>query len=361
MKVIVTKYLNVRVGRPSVNAPSYQYLAPGSELEVDGNLYDGDTYDGNNKWFKDEAGNYYWSGGVKLTDLSEKPLSSNSNPSSQWVKNLNIKEIWSDYKEYGDAAKIAILDTGIDLNNSDFAEPVLTKVFVKSLTGSTSVQDNHGHGTFCTSLIACKNQKLNIGIAPRCKTLIGKISHGGELLDFNLILEGIDWAIKSGADIISISMGIPIDKEIEVTEFQSKYDKIVKNKNVLVFAASGDSHSGQIISKEYYPASFNNCNSIGTVKNGQIDNITIRSDKTKIHTVGIDIQGYALNSVIDKQSGTSMSVAIISGLMALAVSKMKKTNGEWVKNDILSKLIESGNPITPEKILVNPKQFFNSL
>jgi len=48
MKVTVTKYLNVRVGKPSVNAPCYQYLAPGSELEMHGNLYKGDSFKDNN-------------------------------------------------------------------------------------------------------------------------------------------------------------------------------------------------------------------------------------------------------------------------------------------------------------------------
>src|ERR1700744_5797251 len=64
MKVTVTKYLNVRVGSPSLNAPCYQYIAPGSEIEVDGQLYTGDAYDGISTWLKDAGGNYYWSGGV---------------------------------------------------------------------------------------------------------------------------------------------------------------------------------------------------------------------------------------------------------------------------------------------------------
>ena len=58
MKVTVKDYLNVRVGKPSVNAPCYQYIAPGSEIEVDGKLYTGDMYDGSDQWMKDEGGNY---------------------------------------------------------------------------------------------------------------------------------------------------------------------------------------------------------------------------------------------------------------------------------------------------------------
>ena len=69
MKVTVKVFLNVRVGKPSVNAPCYQYLAPGTELEVDGNLYPGDKFEGIDTWLKDEAGNYYWSGGVNYNPI----------------------------------------------------------------------------------------------------------------------------------------------------------------------------------------------------------------------------------------------------------------------------------------------------
>ena len=63
MKLTVKVNLNVRVGKPSVNAPCYTYITPGSTLEVDENPYPGDMYDGNDTWYKDDAGNYYWSGG----------------------------------------------------------------------------------------------------------------------------------------------------------------------------------------------------------------------------------------------------------------------------------------------------------
>ncbi|MCW3104129.1 MAG: hypothetical protein JWO09_2569 [Bacteroidetes bacterium] len=64
MKVTVKYYLNVRVGKPSVNAPCHGYLVPGTEIEVDGKLYDGDQFEGTYKWMKDNAGNYYWAGGI---------------------------------------------------------------------------------------------------------------------------------------------------------------------------------------------------------------------------------------------------------------------------------------------------------
>jgi subtilisin family serine protease len=364
MKVTVKKYLNVRVGKASLNAPCYQYLAPGSELEVDGNLYKGDTYEGVDTWLKDAAGNYYWSGGIeKIINLIDQPLG-NLKQSYQWFKDLGIEQIWSKYNEYGDNAMVAILDTGYDINNSDLPVPFLSKVFVKDNSNPITIQDKVGHGTYCVSLIADNNKNFNIGIAPQSKTLIGKVSHVGEFPDFNLILDAIDWAIKAGADIISISLGLPLDNQTKIEGLQSTFNQIVQNKNVLIFASSGNSMSGQIISKEFYPASFENCASVGTVQNNKLHNITVRSNKTILHTLGIDVEGYVLNNIIAKQSGTSISTPIIAGLMALAVSFVKKkNNGQWNSNELLDKLILTGDPLEtfPNKKEVNILKFFQSL
>ena len=62
--VTINQNLNVRVGAPSVNAPCYTYVEPGSTVEVEEKPIEGDSYEGNNLWYAGLDGNYYWSGGV---------------------------------------------------------------------------------------------------------------------------------------------------------------------------------------------------------------------------------------------------------------------------------------------------------
>ena len=317
-------------------------------------------------WHKDTTDNFYWGGGLEemLRVSTPLPAIGTESQSFQWFKDLQIEQIWNQFNTLGENVTVAVLDTGYDTDNSDLPIPVATQLFVNNPTNNATIRDEVWHGTFCTSIIAARNKKINIGLAPLCKILLGKVSLKGELQSVDIILDGIEWAIQSGAEIISISLGLPIVKQQQVSQLQTRLNNIVKDKKVFIFAACGDSDSGQIISKEFYPASLDNCISVGTVKNDLIDNITVRSDKTIIHTLGVDIEGYMLNRVIEKQSGTSMSVPIIAGIMALAISLTKRrNNNQWNKDELLQKLIQTGVPIsgTIGKKSIDPLKFFQSL
>jgi len=363
MKVTVVKNLNVRIGKPSVNAPCIQFLVPGTVLEVDGNLYKGDKFNGIDTWLKDAAGNYYWIGGIENTQNLFVKSNDEPTPSFNWFRELGIKKIWKDFETNGAGARVAVLDTGYDKFNSEIKERVSkSEIFLG--TKSVTIQDNLGHGTFCASLISCQNQRYNIGIAPQCNLYIGKVSHSGEFPQFINLIDAIKWAVTEiKADIISISLGIHLNNKKVINKFQEDLNAVIEGHDVLVLASSGDSVSGQIISKEFYPASLLNCESIGTIKNNLIDNITVRSDQTISHTLGVNIDGYGLGSVIEKKSGTSMSTAIVSGILALGVSYIKKHNLPLSMRDLINKLIESGNLISddPKKIIVNPYQFIKNL
>lgn len=75
MKIIVTKYLQVRQKAARISKDSHVYLSPGSIIEVDPKLVKGDLYQGNDQWYKGLDGNYYWSGAVKkVTKVSPENI-----------------------------------------------------------------------------------------------------------------------------------------------------------------------------------------------------------------------------------------------------------------------------------------------
>lgn len=63
-KVATTAKLNIRKDTPRRTADVVQVLPAGSSLDYIGWVSDGETVNGNSKWYRDANGHYFWSGGV---------------------------------------------------------------------------------------------------------------------------------------------------------------------------------------------------------------------------------------------------------------------------------------------------------
>lgn len=310
MKLTVTVNLNVRVGKPGLNAPCYQYIAPGSILEVDGTLYPGDKYDGISSWYKDEAGNYYWSGGVEeiKDSIIDYP---------DWMSELKIPTIWN--YSTGKDVGVAVVDTGIDIQNEDL---IYNKdkyfVFDKAI----SLQDQVGHGTHCAGLIGAKNKIGNvIGVAPDCNLFVCKIAEGGSMNESDCIryADAINWcADQDNIHVISISWGSFLNDTAIINKIQTAINYATL-KNKVVVCAMGDAFQfndpGPL-----YPVSLNNTFGIGSMP---VENILYPyiNDHLLTSTIGQDIPSYGLGKTIVKLSGTSQSNAIIAGIISLIIKK----------------------------------------
>lgn len=374
MKVTVKdKYLNIRAGSPRLNAPCYQYLAPGSEIEVDGKLYKGDVYDDSDIWLKDEGDNYYWIGGVQhAIPMSEFLKITEPKPDNQitfpWFDHLKIKNIWNTYKQKGNLATVAILDTGFSKSNTDLLSKISIancKMLVQpaDYPGIPLVfddQDTHKHGSRCASIIGAANKRnWMIGIAPEANLMIGKLSIDSTLPHFQYIIDGIEWAIGKGADIISVSYGVALSQN-DTMQFDQLLNAIPGIDNVLIFASAGKS----AIPKDFYPASFKKCISIGaSTMTGQISTETALSTSTILHAPGENIESYGMGDAPSPASGTSFSTPIVAGIAALAVSFLKKRDNHWNRNTLLNKMYSTADLIggNNQKRIINPIKLFKSL
>jgi N-acetylmuramoyl-L-alanine amidase len=62
--VKVSVNLNIRKSEPNTRAIIVQTIAAGTQIQYVDYVEDGQSINGNSKWFKDSNGNYFWSGGV---------------------------------------------------------------------------------------------------------------------------------------------------------------------------------------------------------------------------------------------------------------------------------------------------------
>ena len=107
----------------------------------------------------------------------------------------------------GDTVKLAVLDTGLDLRHPDFAGRSITS---QSFIAGEAVQDGHGHGTHCIGTSCGPRTPVGTrryGVAFEAQIFAGKVlGNTGSGGDSN-ILAGIDWAVRNGCRVISMSLG----------------------------------------------------------------------------------------------------------------------------------------------------------
>lgn len=229
------------------------------------------------------------------------------------INKFDIPSLWR--KTKGEGVKVAVIDTGCDLNHHDLKENMLEgKNFVEI---GQPPMDRNGHGSHVAGTIAASDNNLGmVGVAPKAKIIPIKAlgDKGGGSLDD--VCKGIDWACRNGADIITMSLGSPAG--------HAQLAASLKNaaaKNVLVFCAAGNSGENTPI---MYPAKYPESIAIGAIDvNMNRTNFTCAGEELEFLSPGKDIfscvpGGYA------KMSGTSMSNPFASGYAALVLSYYKK-------------------------------------
>ena len=137
----------------------------------------------------------------------------------------------------GRGIRVAVLDTGVDLEHPDFAGRAITS---ESFIAGAPAQDGHGHGTHCIGT-ACgpaePSTGRRYGVAGEAEIFAGKVlSDAGSGSDAG-ILAGIEWAITNGCQVISMSLGA------DVPEVSAAYETVGRRAleaGCLIVAAAGN-------------------------------------------------------------------------------------------------------------------------
>ncbi|MFZ4522109.1 MAG: S8 family peptidase [Bacteroidales bacterium] len=356
MKVTVTKALNVRVGKPSLNAPCFQYLAPGTEVIVDGSLYKGDSYDGIDTWMKDTAGNFYWSGGV--AEIHHGSTGNDHLPLNSYFEKLKELVDWNDRLSQipakwrasrGDGVNVAILDTGVFAGHEDLKEAIS---FYEDFTTVKDLVDYEGHGTHVCGLIGARASTSNgvIGVAPSARLIGVKVlpdsKDGDDFENYQPIIDALDYAVEKGADIINMSLSLAVSPAEEADPGDRMKIKALRNKikeigekNIIIVAAGGD--NGDLRnSKLFFPADCPEIISVASVSAGYFA-------RNPVYSKRLDVVGPTINYLstfksplfYERAGGCSMTTAFISGIIALAISSGRtKPTERFPKNKILAML-----------------------
>lgn len=184
---------------------------------------------------------------------------------------------WAKYGK-GGGAKVAVLDTGLDLTHPDLPATITNASFVPGLT----VDDYNQHGTHCSgTVLGLDNTEGVIGVGPSASLIIGKVLNNGGYGVDSWIATAIDWAVGQGADIISMSLGEDVpDPALEEACLNAF------NAGVLVVASAGNAAN----SAPNYPASFPGVMSISAVdSSSQLASFSSFGPAVSVTAPGVDV------------------------------------------------------------------------
>lgn len=242
----------------------------------------------------------------------------------------------------GKGIRIAVLDTGLDLQHPDFAG---RQIFSRSFVANQAVQDGHGHGTHCIGT-ACGPKTPPVlpryGVAFESTIFAGKVlSNQGSGGDGG-ILAGINWAVANRCPVVSMSLGAATQPGQPFSVVYENVARAALQRGTLIIAAAGNesNRSAGVIRPVGHPA---NCPSILAV--GAIDaNFRIANFSTRaINPNGgaVDMVGPGVNvrstwpmpTRYRTISGTSMATPHVAGIAALFAQQSAANRGAtlWLR------------------------------
>lgn len=183
--------------------------------------------------------------------------------SEQWAPAaINLPALWNTPLVDAKRPVIAILDTGVDINHPDLKDNIWTNE--KEANGSdfedddnngycddvhgwdfihnTAIigdgMDGNGHGTHCAGIAAAVgNNGIGItGANPNAKILPIKVMGDDGTGDVATIVRGIDYAVASGANILSMSLGSSVNSSAQYQALSKAYAAYIP-----IVAAAGNS------------------------------------------------------------------------------------------------------------------------
>lgn len=233
------------------------------------------------------------------------------------VQAFDLPNAWT--KSKGEGVKIAVLDTGCDLDHPDLDGNLLPGFnFIQP--NKKPLDDNH-HGTHVAGIIVAENNEIGmVGVAPEAKVVPVKVLNNrgnGSLVD---VAKGIRWAVDEGkVDLICMSLGSP-----NPVQEVRKAVQYAESKGVVCFVAAGNAGKTKQI---FYPADYPETIAIGSIdENLNRSSFSNTGDNLDFMAPGGKIFSTVPDNWYAVLSGTSMATPFATGVAALALSYVRNNN-----------------------------------
>ncbi|MFJ6614157.1 type VII secretion-associated serine protease mycosin [Streptomyces sp. NPDC091289] len=281
--------------------------------------------------------------------ISIAPAFADSARSEQW--HLDVMRAESMWKvSTGAGVTVAVIDSGVDSSHPDLDGRVLDGLNLEADAKGNEHADYNGHGTGMAGIIAGTGKARGgngaFGLAPGVKILpvrvpdsMGAANQASSESDFHKeVPSAIRYAVKNGAKVINISLGVSTGSR--------GLDDAVKyalDEGALIFASAGNSGDGA--NRVEYPAG-----TPGVVGVGAVDE-NLRRTKESQYGPQVDLAAPGEKIIhacgggtgLCESHGTSDATALASASAALIWSK----HPGWTNHQVLRVMLNTaGGPVS---------------
>lgn len=271
----------------------------------------------------------------------------------EYLSYVNLKDTWK--STTGKGITVAIIDTGIDIDNSEFSGKISNDSYnastgeTVSQSGMDVIDDTAGHGTMVASVIAAAMDGYGVvGIAPDVSLLIIKlVKDSSGLLSAGDAKLGIEYAIAHGADIINMSFGT------ERADVFGTYTEKAYDAGVIMVASAGNNANDTPM----YPASDDCVIGVGALGSSASGNYSQAWDLANYSSYGIgtllaapgNVYVTARGGSYARGTGTSFAAPVVSAAVALYLSYHGKTTPEYMIKLLKASSVDIGQQGADDK------------
>jgi subtilisin family serine protease len=295
----------------------------------------------------------------------------------------------------GQYVTVAVLDSGIDLSNPDFAGRVVAQqCFCDNLDGTGccpngatsqsgpgSAQDDHGHGTHVTGIIASAGRSGPRGLAPAARIVAVKVLDEANVFSsLTQIYRALEWIAENRAEVRVINMSLGTSAHFTSIQCASSaaafgFEDVLQKlraRGVVITVSTGNDRSATTMefpacdagviavgatydapSPQARPYQFFGCDDAHAARD-QVACFSNSSDAIDILAPGAPILSSNLGRGSITMVGTSMAAPHVAGTLALMMQASRGTitaaQAEQILRNTGIPVTDSRNGITTPRI-----------